>query len=154
MSAWIVSRTHIASLIDVAINGPADCHIAPQPGSGAFTGYFTWTAPDETAMFGRRSERLDVGNANEVGQMLWDENYASVNYRYKSGDAPERFKHMVVKHRLTFAEAFKAINCYEYQSCEHPGWENSNAKAFCDALTARLIRAMPGYDDAPWGIND
>lgn len=154
VSAFIVSETHIRSLLDVAINGPSDCHIAIRPGSSAFTGYFTWHAPDTTAMFGARLERLDVGNADRVGQMLWNENYASVNHRYNEAEEPEVFTHLRPRHRLTFAEAFKAINCYEYQSCEHPGWEGSNAKAFCDALTARLIYTLPGYDEAPWGIED
>jgi hypothetical protein len=48
----------------------------------------------------------------------------------------------------------KAISCYEYQSCEHPGWRKSEAHAFCEALRDMAIGCLPGYDDAPWEIND
>lgn len=50
-------------------------------------------------------------------------------------------------------EILKAISCLEYQSCEHPGWDESEAKAFCDALREQMINALPGYDDAAWGIS-
>lgn len=49
-------------------------------------------------------------------------------------------------------EILKAIDCYEYQSCEHPEWEVSEAFAFCDALRRSLIGDLPGYDEAKWGI--
>ena len=48
----------------------------------------------------------------------------------------------------------KAIDCYEYQSCEHAGWPRSEARALCAALRHRLIGELPGYDAAPWGIED
>ena len=35
---------------------------------------------------------------------------------------------------------------------EHPGWERSQAKSFCDALQQRLITTLPGYTDGPWLI--
>ena len=47
-------------------------------------------------------------------------------------------------------EACKAIDCYEYQSCEHPGWRDSGAKAFCERLRSALIGAMHGYEEAEW----
>jgi hypothetical protein len=45
-----------------------------------------------------------------------------------------------------------ALHAYTYQSCEHNGWETSQAKAFCDALRDRLISTLPGYNDGPWTI--
>jgi len=50
-------------------------------------------------------------------------------------------------------ELIKALHCYEYQSCEHPGWRTSQAHSFCRALERRLIGELPGYDDAPWAIS-
>lgn len=38
----------------------------------------------------------------------------------------------------------------EYQSCEHPGWRESEAARFCDALRSHLIARLPGMDEAPW----
>lgn len=46
----------------------------------------------------------------------------------------------------------KAIDCYEYQSCEHDEWAESEAHAFCHALRKRMIHSLPGYEDAPWGL--
>jgi hypothetical protein len=48
----------------------------------------------------------------------------------------------------------KAIDCYRYQSCEHPGWASSEAQQFCLALQALAINHLPGYDQAPWDITD
>ena len=47
-----------------------------------------------------------------------------------------------------------ALACYEYQSCEHPGWKTSEAYEFCDALRHKMIRMLPGYTRAPWSIDD
>ena len=47
-----------------------------------------------------------------------------------------------------------AINCYEYQACEHPGWKASEARSFCEALTARMIHMLPGYGNGPWEVTD
>ena len=47
----------------------------------------------------------------------------------------------------------KAISCYEYQSCEHPGWHTSEARQFCSVLRDHMISMLPGYDDAQWEID-
>jgi hypothetical protein len=53
---------------------------------------------------------------------------------------------------LSPVEVLKAIDCYEYQSCEHPEWDESEAKAFCDSLRSLQIGMLPGYNDAKWSI--
>jgi hypothetical protein len=50
------------------------------------------------------------------------------------------------------ATPYWAIDCLEYQSCEHPEWEASWAARFLDALRAQLIGCLEGYDDAEWEI--
>ena len=55
-------------------------------------------------------------------------------------------------HPLPAVAVLKAIDCYEYQSCEHPEWEESEAFAFCDSLRRSLIGSLPGYDQAAWSI--
>jgi hypothetical protein len=39
-----------------------------------------------------------------------------------------------------------------YQSCEHPGWEESEARKFCQQLTEGAIARLPGYEAAAWEI--
>lgn len=48
--------------------------------------------------------------------------------------------------------AIKAAKCYAYQACEHEGWETSAAKRFIDDLIEICIHALPGYEEAPWGM--
>jgi hypothetical protein len=124
MSAWIVAKAHIDALLTSAIFR-----------SGAS---FTPTR---------------IENADKIGSMLWAENHKSVNFRYKDKQTapPYTFKRRAVP--LTPVEVLKAIDCLEYQSCEHKGWKASEAKAWLDQFRAHTIGQLPGYNDAPWGID-
>ena len=46
----------------------------------------------------------------------------------------------------------KALACLEYQSCERPDWHGSVAEQLIGIIRRRAIAALPGYEDAPWGI--
>jgi len=150
MSAYVVDRNHIRFLIAAA----------------------TWTARRERShgfswyQGGHRHE-MDERNEAEGGQMLWDENVASVERRYPGSDydlpGPIDQCRAYGEHKMvpafspTPAQILKAADCYEYQSCEHPGWEASSAKGFIDSLRHSAWRLVEGYDDAPWGappLND
>lgn len=48
----------------------------------------------------------------------------------------------------------KACHFYAYQSCEHPGWEASRAKVICDRIEAHAVHSLPGYNEAPWGLDE
>ena len=93
--------------------------------------------------------------AAELFAELVTENAASLRARYGRGA-----KEMIgeAPHRFTPAPAFPAVHliklaqCYEYQSCEHDGWETSKAKRWIGRLISRLIYKLPGYDAAPWSI--
>lgn len=155
MSAYIVSKPHIDALIGVALNGPAD--VGPRyPGDGWQRPYF-------------EGQPLTPEYAGRLGTVLSIEVYRSVSHRYYAEKLDELPKRWVRKalggfgydyagdlpgpgpRRLTVIEALVAIAGYEYQSCEHPGWEASAAKAFCDSLKDRLIHALPGWDEARSG---
>jgi len=97
--------------------------------------------------------------------MLLDENVRSVSYRYSNtpitnlpGKTDAEYLLPFVFHPILRVpkpvEILKMLDCYEYQSCEHPGWEHSEAKVFCNALRHRAIRLLPGYDEAPWEWTD
>ena len=108
--------------------------------------------------------KLTLENASETGQMLLDENIASVSYRYDDShltDLPGRVDAEYVipfSYKRIFAptgvETIKNIQCYEYQACEHPEWKISKAKAFCAALMHAQYDRLPGYEAAPWGWED
>lgn len=168
MSAFVVSKAHIDALIRVGLEGPAD-RATRYPGNG-WSGVY-WFDPQS----GPRgvSRQLTHEIADEVGAMLVLENVRSVQYRYQDGSldnlpgptspyytnpyayplhgtGPIRIGQ--APRRLTAVEALKAIDCYEYQSCEHPEWHGSEARRLCDALRQRLIGALTGYDEAPWEV--
>jgi hypothetical protein len=136
MSAWIVSRQHIDVMVDAAI----------------------------------RRGLVEPSQADEVGRMLWKENLASVAHRYprdKDGErpGPTDFRDADVE-TYTFTPLPKEIvdvwdlnpdgalrvtvDCYDYQSCEHPGWRGSAAHALCCRLR-ELAGGSREYDERiPW----
>lgn len=50
--------------------------------------------------------------------------------------------------------AIKLANCYDYQSCEHDGWDASWSKRFVNWLIDTAVNTLPGYDDAPWSYRE
>jgi hypothetical protein len=110
--------------------------------------------------------KLGYDNATEVGQMLLIENVRSLNYRYDlDHDGEEKAKELIDYtlqvdeyvyppggwiYRLTASDVFGCISNYEYQACEHPEWEDSEAHSFCLNLQHRLLRGL--CKDAPWGM--
>jgi hypothetical protein len=86
--------------------------------------------------------------------MLLAENVASWNYRYEENDAPELIEYRPVWRRedplLFKLVVLKAIHCYEYQSCEHPGWMASTARWFTRQLHAAIRETMPPAPQACW----
>lgn len=99
------------------------------------------------------------GTADKLGRNLLQENVTSVLSRYSDGvDADEytgyamdiehyRFRHTG---QLPVVQVLKAVDCYEYQSCEHDGWQGSHARNVCGDLRRELVTDLPGYSDAAW----
>lgn len=101
---------------------------------------------------------LPVGNLPrgvEVGRMLWAENIASVLYRYPQDNAAQYakcvfdLKHIKRDNSETGTSweveagqnpVVVSIRCLDYQSCEHPAWESSEAFAFLMAFQRDLER--------------
>lgn len=154
MSAFVVSKEHIQAMVRLAHTGPRD-------GRGGWNlsrfSYF-----HEGTLHRADGEGDVMEGLSRTMDMLVTENVRSVMHRYpdtiESGNLPGPIDHYwetPLRYSLqskapTAVEGLKLIQCYEYQSCEHPEWESSAAKAFCDALTSRLIGELAGYDEAPW----
>jgi hypothetical protein len=140
MSAWIVSKAHVDLLVEAATSSPSDA--------------LRYVHSDEI----KHCERT---RRDEIGQMLIMENVASVSYRYPNddvdaGELPGPVNGYYLKpyayeargYSMTPAEILNAVACYEYQSCEHPGWEQSEAAALCKALFRRAAMKLAS---GPWG---
>lgn len=96
----------------------------------------------------------------DLALLLIRENAASVDYRYReSKDKPTGFAFRPMEVGQNAPAVIKALQCYEYQSCEHPGWGESRAYALihraafywarrvCEMTTAPAGK----YNSAPWG---
>lgn len=146
MSAFLVSRGHIRLMVEAGLRFADLAH-----GDA-----LRWYSADLAV-----SHRLDYTNASAVGTMLWIENGRSIGFRYPDTvgrpnkrpgtfvpgthdiDGPERgYEHRPAMNlTLTIEDAWNALRCYEYQSCEHDEWEASEAHAFCRALARVLMEA-------------
>lgn len=129
MSAFVVSNETVTGMLEGAK------HFIGHNGL-----YYYWN--DEVHYF--------AGHTKEIGQILVDENYKSVNYRYSEETPSHQFAVMPIRH-LSHVEILKLCDCYTYQACETPDWEESEAYAIVQAIRARVIHTLPGYDEAPWG---
>lgn len=131
MSTWIVSKLHIDYMVTAAI----------------------------------AAELVAGKDADATGRMLWRECLASVAYSYpndRDGDRPgptgfrdrdvERYQWQETP-VLTGGALAKTVGCYDYQSCEHPTYEQSDAFKLVKELS-RISGRDDGADypeDVPWG---
>ncbi len=130
MSAFIVSNTQINALVRFASINNISC-------------------------YGPSSKRWNVsGNEDATAQLLLDENVRSVNFRYQENDQPAPIVYQIDAPILSSVQVIKAAQCLDYQSCETEDWEQTMAKKLLDAIIATAITKLPGYDDAPWAINE
>ncbi len=121
------------------------------------------------AMVAKGTINIDREGASRIGADLLAECIASVSYRYPKDDLGElpgmyvteapcegvaavEFAEWLTPYVYeppetppTREEVEAEIGCYEYQSCEHPGWEASFAAEYCRRLRAALdhIPAAP-----------
>ncbi len=159
MSAFVVSRHHIDALLTGGLH-----HTPRYPGDGS-SPLFWFDRPvaeyDGHEWYEKHRRVLTRETVDAVGRMLWWENLRSVGYRYPNGELPAPDGMLAELDTYTFNRlsgtpdpvvVLSAIACYEYQTCEHPGWHGSEAQAFCSALKERCIRRLPGWDDAPWEV--
>ena len=100
-----------------------------------------------------RKPILSEDAPNEIGQILVDANYKSVNERYDSEDVPEKYEHELYK-ICTPVEILTACDGFEYQACEADDWESSSAFSIINGIRSVAIRKLPGYEEAAWEIRE
>ena len=139
MSCWIVSKKHVDVLVSAL----------------------------------RLYKLIPADELDKTGALLWAENHTSYNYRYDEDTEvpayafaePVGLTQLVYSNTqdpttkpldLNAVSVLKQVNCYEYQSCEHPGWAESRACRLMDALEAALhadsrgaARHTAAYEAAP-----
>lgn len=139
MSSFQLSDAHVTAML----NGATTLYRTQFGGNGSFRWYF--------GDLNHQGE-LTPETADRVGTMLLAENDKSLRHEY-GDDLPERSYRFVEDLRpVDPLKILKTAKCYEYQRCEHPGWESSEAAAFTRHLVNLAISGLPGYRDAPWGV--
>lgn len=166
MSAFLQDRAHFLAVVRTALDGPAD----PRTVSPDNVWYGPhWSAVSDAALAemnwqdaGKTFRRLEHSNAEDVAEMLRDENIASVRYRYGDADEvgmiaeePAITLHDITRkgRRLSAVDALSAISGLEYQSCEHPEWQESEARRFLEAFRRSLCDFLSRDADC-WSIRD
>lgn len=139
MSAWVVEREHIDVLIAYGLSDPAN--------------KLHWRIDADQPFATENLRELTYETATEIGAMLWQENVASVCALYED-DTADTYGHVFEyayrdpHYVLTHPEALQAVACLKYQSCEHEGWETSEAKRCLDVIQGRAISKLA---TGPWG---
>jgi hypothetical protein len=154
MSAFVVGKAHLDYILTF---GLLDAGRNPLtwlvPLKADMAGRQWKTSSDAEAAFLRRKRQLIGATADAVGLMLLEQNIRSVNCRYSLDDRAETMYAFEPSDKRPYpVQALKALQCYEYQACEDPDWENSEARAFWEALRRRAIGSLPGYEQAAWEI--
>jgi len=94
------------------------------------------------------------GSLDMIGQVLWDENFRSVNCRYNESDEAEKYTFSYKS--VSLIQAIKAIDCLNYQSCESVDYEKSKSKEIQSILLQVLFNELkyqhPDYESALWGM--
>ena len=147
MSAYILDPSHIDAMLSVAINGPAESATRVR-----------WIAPYVDELFPDRSGPLTRELATPAGRILMRACIASVSYVHEEPPGrlpgpdpnpdPGQYEWTDVGQLLRVIECCKAISHFEFQSCAHPDWAGSGARAFCGRFRDALIACIEGYEDA------
>jgi len=98
--------------------------------------------------------RRVAGMEQEMAEMLLCANYDSVNARYKGDNLPREIIYRLDAPLLPALSIIKLAISLAYQSCEFDEYDASESKAFTDALIRWSVNKLPGYDAAPWAIDD
>lgn len=119
---------------------------------------------------GNNSPRIIVDDmkphekASLIANILREQNIRSVQERYPNipvKDLPGDESMGVIKMSArSFADIrdyppmiiIKACHNVAYQSCETSDWPTTQAHTLLRTIEDAAVRALPGYDEAPWGI--
>ncbi|KQP33854.1 hypothetical protein ASF49_08285 [Methylobacterium sp. Leaf104] len=127
MSAFIVSKSHIDSIISAGL-------------AYGVEGLTKRSAMDE-------GRQLWEANILSVGvRYLGDPEALVIAGRIADVYVPRQVP------VPSIAEAAKLVDCLEYQCVEHDGWPTSDAAAFLSKVREALLRNLEGYDAAAWGV--
>lgn len=154
MSAWIVTKNHIDTLVSWAFNTRTPVARALGYEDRDALGRLLW-AENLRSVSGRYPGDVSGGRPGPVG--FTDEQVTTYTF------APPRPFKSTVPYYVDFdpssaCHALKQAECYDYQSCESPDYRETPAGILMQHLITALHVACPRADDddsdinIPWGV--
>lgn len=137
MSAFILSKKSFDALV-----------------YAAFYGFYDKYNPINDSLHIYSDNKAYTFTAGTFGQVLVDQNFASVNFRYQESGKPFLYEYALHKEfsNMKPVEILKLCDCYDYQSCETDSYDRTLAANLIHFIRKKVIAALPGYEDAPWGL--
>ena len=93
---------------------------------------------------------------NRIGQSLLDQNYESVNYRYRENVRPPKYEYEDLPFR-EFNEGLLCgcIDCFEYQACETENYFTSQMHFSLQEVKNKMLERYieNAGQDIPWGYS-
>lgn len=92
--------------------------------------------------------------SNAIGQSLLNQNYKSVNCRYRENTETPKYNYEDVK--INEGILIGCIDCYEYQACDTDDYFNSDIHYSLLRLKDKIIFSMikEKGQEIPWGYED
>lgn len=98
--------------------------------------------------------KLDTFGAHEVGSALQHANNRAANTRYTEHEPCEPYTlNRLNVEALPPVVILRLIAGYRYQAIEAPDWPDSLASSYLDCLERAAIKALPGYNEAPFALD-
>jgi hypothetical protein len=159
MSAFILGESHIHLLVNAGLKLPYPGDklrwfvrdLTDDEKQETYRRGAAW-GPGAIEIYGQIRRELTEDNAGWIGAMLLAENARSVNHRYEEEEWESPYIFRPLPRTPDPVAVLKALDCFEYQSCEHADWATSESRRFCDSLRRTAIRRLSGYEDAPWEV--
>lgn len=116
---------------------------------------------------------ITLKETNRTGRLLWEQNYRSISRRYGS-ERTSGYTFERASFQFHLVAILSLVHCYDYQSCEAPGWDTSPARALSLRIRHEAQRRLPAqalqsvrvggiervayqtlpvWDDTPWGVS-
>jgi len=102
--------------------------------------------------YSNNSDKPNYTNAQaeQDGQMLWNENFLSVNVRYNETDHAPVYKFERINEKINYLQALNFVHCLDYQACETNDYNESKAYKLLLKMAWNLTCMIPKYDGLQW----
>jgi hypothetical protein len=118
-----------------------------------YSAFYRHNNSENTISIWNNNKKIEF-SPKSLGQALVNQNYASVNFRYRENHKPYIYEygyHTDFK-TATGVALLRLCHCYDYQSSETDNYYRSNAAKIINYIKSNLIKNLPGYAGAPHAL--